>query len=72
MEPEWNNVFYSFYYFLRYYYCHLENIPQKIQICNNAPRFHIAIHVTISKGFRNMAALKPYILHWTVRNNKNK
>lgn len=74
MELEWSRVFYSFYYFLHYLYWHLENIRQKIQIYNNTLCFCIAIHVMISKGFMNVAALKPYIPHWTVHNNvcKNK
>lgn len=74
MELEWSRVFYSFYYFLRYLYWHLENIRQKIQIYNNTLHFCVAIHVMISKGFMNVAALKPYILRWMVHNNvcKNK
>lgn len=69
MELEWSRVFYSFYYFLGYLYWHLENIRQKIQIYSNALHSCTAIHVMSSKGFMNLAALKPYIPHWTLHNN---
>lgn len=69
MELEWSRVFYSFYYFLGYLYWHLENIRQKIQIYSNALCSCTAIHVMSSKGFMNLAALKPYIPHWTLHNN---
>lgn len=69
MELEWSRVFYSFYYFLGYLYWHLENIRQKIQIYSDALHCCTAIHVMSSKGFMNLAALKPYIPHWTLHNN---
>lgn len=69
MELEWSRVFYSFYYFLGYLYWHLENIRQKIQIYSNALHCCTAIHVMSSKGFMNLAALKPYIPHWALHNN---
>lgn len=69
MELEWSRVFYSFYYFLGYFCWHLENIRQKIQIYSDALHCWTAIHVMSSKGFMNLAALKPYIPHWTLYNN---